>query len=1719
MFSKTIRPYEMSVWSLTDSYLATLKAPGIEGKGQIEEVIHSFSTDGTSQITFKVPMYYMLKDKKIENPFWYDIKHGLLLVGLRKIKIIYNKGTDLEEVFEFLINKVVEEHSNDGSLYCSVEGSGLAFEELGKKGIKISLSYDTYETDVADFEEWLEEEGKKPGVTPEYIAQLREKNMPISNINYWCDKVFKNLDWSYSIQMDWSYYDGYVNLLYTPLREGAKLPSNVVDIAIVGTSMIEEVGQADGTFSILGTMKLDLAQLDIKDFDHLTEFLGYKIIPISALNKSGRETIDNLRESYGLRRTSKIYEDEYVASWSIDDKQLIPERLEKRTEKQRIVEASNSNIYNITQTIAETFGVYCRYKYYYDDNYHIIGKEVIFYNVMLDDLDESIDLNYGYTANSINRTMDSNDLCTKMIVSSVQDDTAASGLLSIANCSANKSQEDYLLNFDYLYLTNSIAQDQYEAVPVFENQMGIMNRHLKQLAEKKMYLTQEINNLEANKTLLENSVEQVRKLLEQNISELMKLTNNTGVIVKTQIMFLKEEEKSEGTNKTTYCGTLSEKGIIGNTITLHYSEQQAENDETTGFIVTENNWVLDENQNIIGLQGIQVAGNYSSILVKFSYNPREYYNNVLSDYQIKYINYIKKLKEVKIKLDGTGSEALENESTETREERLGKYKILEELEQEYDAALKEKQSLIYDFEKMMGPALREGTWDASTYTDLSNIKELLFKFDEDTNKDFNSEDEISIYWDDEAFEGENTISYEEGANQQIYYYPYIELTDDIVKKIQQYLLPDTEQTLYFKCVQRGEDSNVEFINGQYQISINIPTDANPSNIETKIFDTLDELENYILSYGAQHLFNKDLILCTSAEKARIRGEYGLAQLETHLFALDSQMQLGFIEKDSKIIPILYLTQLDKLEGMNFNALSLILNNESALCVYKLTVTDGELKEANATEEIYWPTEDYNLDEFIDNFYKDATTIKVEEEILPIVKNISVITPTPEQLGIIEPTLKLYYPRIRIKDFSLNTNDITITNLNGTIYQTLDKYEDLSVLSRDDGYYITIKSQRLLDMGYFNKQFKMIYKISNAELSIYLDAKEIMKTNAFPQVTYEVQIMVLQNKYLQKLYAQLGRLVYINDYELKFENILGYISQVTLNLDKPWEDTVEIKNYKTKFEDLFSKIIASTSQMQANGTIYNKTASCFTSTGLIQNDVLQSSLANNDFKIELIQGDLTIDKVEGIRAVSDAGIVMLSGGGLYCATQKNIDGVWQWNTGISPKGINASLIRTGQLDTNLINIYGGEDLRFQLNADGLFAYKSNNDLTPDTSEYVVHNNQGLFLTHVDKNTDEEIDLVEVSWDGLIIRNADNEEVFYADDSGNLTLNGTIQATNGYIAGWKIDEYALTKQDPNNILRSMAGIASAGSNLNNNWLSESVYKVFWAGPNKDNSHNFYVDSNGGVYASSVIVENTLSVENLVVKGVPIEQVLPQLLTYKNSNNLYVTPLDGLIFYKVFNDNVYDKISLQFMITNPGVALSASEITFSRIYDDIKTIQVIEEEEIEVVLIEGQEEDITNSNIIEWVNINNKYLTFAVNYNILKVEDNEQEFILSSVNLVVKYKGQSEIITLTLGNTPLNGLDVIIESDGGIYFQNGSVVHSSGETDDEIILRARVCKNGEEIQSDKCYYKWYRQIKNNGIVTNTAIEGAEGIDYNEYQVVVDNNFMPFSDVYICDVVLIDE
>ena len=122
--------------------------------------------------------------------------------------------------------------------------------------------------------------------------------------------------------------------------------------------------------------------------------------------------------------SNKVYEEEFVTSWDVH---LNPLSVERAREKERMIDVSESNIYNITQTIAEQFGIHCRYEYEHDANYHITERKVVFYNNFMKEKDGIISFVYPYSISVISREADATDLTNKLYVKSVEDDNLYEG--------------------------------------------------------------------------------------------------------------------------------------------------------------------------------------------------------------------------------------------------------------------------------------------------------------------------------------------------------------------------------------------------------------------------------------------------------------------------------------------------------------------------------------------------------------------------------------------------------------------------------------------------------------------------------------------------------------------------------------------------------------------------------------------------------------------------------------------------------------------------------------------------------------------------------------------------------------------------------------------------------------------------------------------------------------------------------------------------------------------------------------------------------------------------------------------------------------------------------------------------------------------------------------------------------------------------------------------
>lgn len=618
--------------------------------------------------------------------------------------------------------------------------------------------------------------------------------------------------------------------------------------------------------------------------------------------------------------------------------------------------------------------------------------------------------------------------------------------------------------------------------------------------------------------------------------------------------------------------------------------------------------------------------------------------------------------------------------------------------------------------------------------------------------------------------------------------------------------------------------------------------------------------------------------------------------------LESGCKLAFVKKDGKIIPVLVLV------GINYQGI------------------DGDRVSSVAAHGkvgIIVSEQDPETHHLITKFRSDPISIVPKNtETTQLQEN--------DWLDLNYETDKIVYPRIFINSLRVKTDSDSLivqyqtyneeqSNNKLTNYQVLKPYEDYSILTRSlqQQYVLTLTPDLVINKGVLGSFTGNIqtrnaiinYSISNADTSIYLDAIEILKQNSVPKVSYEVKPNIYNSKHCENLYNKLGNIIRVNDNDLKFHNVKGYISGITLDLDSPDQDTIEVKNYKTKFEDLFSTITAQTEEMKKNNTLFDAVSNAFTSTGDLSEQVLQSSIMKVDLNYAFNNGRLTIDQHNGIWGLSDSGVVAFRGGGIFTATEQNSEGNWKWNTGITPEGINANLITTGQLDTNLIKIYSGDNLRFQMNGDGIFAYKNiiidkmpdpqqeGNQIHPggvnidaansvDGKQYVVFNDDGLALVakkgaqvlnsaktgyytvlsdeEVQNNTDkdllglQEIRRVEVSWDGFILRNWFNQPVFWAEpETGNLILRGRIEATSGYIGTWNFDSNRLwaeseviSTEEGGSSYHTYVALNSGGNkqeNINNETVDTTPY-AFWAGNANPVKAAFSIKKDGYLKATS-------------------------------------------------------------------------------------------------------------------------------------------------------------------------------------------------------------------------------------------------------------------------------
>lgn len=227
---------------------------------------------------------------------------------------------------------------------------------------------------------------------------------------------------------------------------------------------------------------------------------------------------------------------------------------------------------------------------------------------------------------------------------------------------------------------------------------------------------------------------------------------------------------------------------------------------------------------------------------------------------------------------------------------------------------------------------------------------------------------------------------------------------------------------------------------------------------------------------------------------------------------------------------------------------------------------------------------------------------------------------------------------------------------------------------------------------------------------YLDATRAMSTSSMPKVSYNIgatDLSKIANPFNpedtdwgREFIYDVGDTSYIKDEEL-FGNTEQYtmIANITSYIDLNKQDNIEMRNYETRFEELFQSVAAAVTSVQLNEDTWGRAAN-FMADGSINEEILQKSFNNNkNLVIASANNSVTQDNRGIIIIDNDTGkSTRLIGGGIFLSS----DGGRNYKAGVTPDGINASLITAGQVDTSKIVIRSNDTPLFELNSQGLTA---------------------------------------------------------------------------------------------------------------------------------------------------------------------------------------------------------------------------------------------------------------------------------------------------------------------------------------------------------------------------------------------------------------------------------
>lgn len=404
-----------------------------------------------------------------------------------------------------------------------------------------------------------------------------------------------------------------------------------------------------------------------------------------------------------------------------------------------------------------------------------------------------------------------------------------------------------------------------------------------------------------------------------------------------------------------------------------------------------------------------------------------------------------------------------------------------------------------------------------------------------------------------------------------------------------------------------------------------------------------------------------------------------------------------------------------------------------------------------------------------------------------------------------------------------------------------------------------------------------FDVNNTSKFYYNDAVDVANRSSKPIVSYSINAVDLSSlDGYENFIPFVGQKILINDKELHLTNEYGFLSEINYDLDNPENNELTISNYKSRFDDLFQRIAATSQEVRYREDTMNRIYQTIPESGEVNSLALQRAFDNNNFilsnsnKNEVTWGSegITLSDVSG---ATPQGQVRLVGQGIFLSNSYYANGAREWRTGITGDGINANEITAGSINTGKITIWDENNPRFIWNPDGLFAYAETPDGYTNYSRYVKYNSDGLIakngdtvLFDINANTGNAYFAGQISANSLIIGAEYNQTL-----DNVITNAGGVKPGNGaYVDGNKqllaintyngLTVFSSATNSPTSgarvVLNSNGLFAYNGSGGNTFGLNSATGNAYFigdiAGGTIQIGANFNVQNNGKTTVKNVI-----------------------------------------------------------------------------------------------------------------------------------------------------------------------------------------------------------------------------------------------------------------------------